>query len=171
MRKLLISVAAASAMLAAPHPTVAATINYVFNGATATTNGVTEDISGTFTFDTSTYTPSRIDITVTGTYDDDAGTYTAFSPFASSGPSDLIVYDPTTGKSIVIDFAYDLANAPDPLSNFQNADGTYAVSNGSVGGAVDPTPLPAALPLFATGLGAMGMLGWRRKRKNAAIAA
>ena len=27
------------------------------------------------------------------------------------------------------------------------------------------TPLPAALPLFATGLGAMGLLGWRRKRK------
>ena len=30
---------------------------------------------------------------------------------------------------------------------------------------VSPTPLPAALPLFATGLGALGLLGWRRKRK------
>jgi hypothetical protein len=29
-------------------------------------------------------------------------------------------------------------------------------------------PLPAALPLFATGLGALGLLGWRRKRKAAA---
>jgi hypothetical protein len=29
-----------------------------------------------------------------------------------------------------------------------------------------PTPLPAALPLFATGLGAFGLLGWRRKRKG-----
>ena len=29
------------------------------------------------------------------------------------------------------------------------------------------TPLPAALPLFATGLGALGLLGWRRKRKAA----
>jgi len=28
------------------------------------------------------------------------------------------------------------------------------------------TPLPAALPLFASGLGAMGLFGWRRKRKN-----
>ena len=27
------------------------------------------------------------------------------------------------------------------------------------------TPLPAALPLFAGGLGAMGLLGWRRRRK------
>jgi len=27
------------------------------------------------------------------------------------------------------------------------------------------TPVPAALPLFAGGLGALGLLGWRRKRK------
>jgi hypothetical protein len=33
------------------------------------------------------------------------------------------------------------------------------------------TPLPAALPLFASGLGALGLLGWRRKRKASAIAA
>ena len=32
------------------------------------------------------------------------------------------------------------------------------------------TPLPAALPLFATGLGALGLLGWRRKRKAQAVA-
>jgi hypothetical protein len=27
-------------------------------------------------------------------------------------------------------------------------------------------PIPAALPLFATGLGVLGLLGWRRKRKS-----
>ena len=32
----------------------------------------------------------------------------------------------------------------------------------------DATPLPAALPLFVTGLGALGLLGWRRKRKAVA---
>ena len=37
-------------------------------------------------------------------------------------------------------------------------------------GAIEATPLPAALPLFATGLGVMGLLGWRRKRKNAIAA-
>ena len=28
------------------------------------------------------------------------------------------------------------------------------------------TPIPAALPLFATGLGVLGLLGWRRKRHD-----
>jgi hypothetical protein len=31
------------------------------------------------------------------------------------------------------------------------------------------TPLPAALPLFATGLGGLGLLSWRRKRKTQAV--
>ncbi len=33
------------------------------------------------------------------------------------------------------------------------------------------TPLPAALPLFATGLGLVGLLGWYRKRKAVALSA
>ena len=41
----------------------------------------------------------------------------------------------------------------------------------SVTGPVANTPLPAALPLFAAGLGGLGLLGWRRKRKVAALAA
>jgi len=35
---------------------------------------------------------------------------------------------------------------------------------------INTTPLPAALPLFATGLGGLGLLGWRRKRKAQAVA-
>lgn len=39
---------------------------------------------------------------------------------------------------------------------------------GTINLATDTTaaPLPAALPLFAFGLGALALLGWRRKRKN-----
>jgi hypothetical protein len=42
---------------------------------------------------------------------------------------------------------------------------TFTPAGTTVG---DPaaTPLPAALPLFATGLGGLGLLGWRRKRKS-----
>ncbi len=36
---------------------------------------------------------------------------------------------------------------------------------------LEAAPLPAALPLFATGLSGLGLLGWRRKRKNAAAIA
>jgi hypothetical protein len=57
----------------------------------------------------------------------------------------------------------------------ENADGTFSfhVPNGA--NTYDSTsaatvPLPAALPLFAGGLGALGLLGWRRKRKAAAAA-
>src|SRR5262245_35522357 len=37
-------------------------------------------------------------------------------------------------------------------------------------GSLTPVPVPAALPLFATGLGALGLLGWRRKRKARSVA-
>jgi len=33
------------------------------------------------------------------------------------------------------------------------------------------TPLPAALPLFSTGLGVLGLLARRKRRKNAATIA
>jgi len=36
---------------------------------------------------------------------------------------------------------------------------------------VTATPLPATLPLFATGLSTLGLLGWRRKRKCRSLAA
>jgi hypothetical protein len=38
-----------------------------------------------------------------------------------------------------------------------------------VTGPTSATPLPAALPLFATGIGGLGLLGWRRKRKARAV--
>jgi hypothetical protein len=45
--------------------------------------------------------------------------------------------------------------------------GFYVANENTIGLLADPTvtPLPASFPLFATGLGALGLLGWRRKRK------
>jgi hypothetical protein len=47
--------------------------------------------------------------------------------------------------------------------------------DGSFTGTMQPiveetTPVPAALLLFGTSLGALGLLGWRRKRKAPAVA-
>ena len=43
--------------------------------------------------------------------------------------------------------------------------GFMAVTAAQYAGAYIATPLPAALPLFTSGLGALGLLAWRRKRK------
>jgi hypothetical protein len=47
--------------------------------------------------------------------------------------------------------------------------GEFQSGGGGVGGGT--VPLPAALPLFGTGLGMMGLLSWRRKRKKTVTAA
>jgi hypothetical protein len=46
--------------------------------------------------------------------------------------------------------------------------GPWGFSGGSFDTVLTPTPLPAALPLFVTGIGGLGLLGWRRKRKSVA---
>jgi hypothetical protein len=72
-----------------------------------------------------------------------------------------------------------------PAFQFQAGINTFLVKvqNSDCGGCNNPTgllvsatvsavPLPPALPLFASGIGALGLLGWRRKkRKPVALAA
>jgi hypothetical protein len=72
--------------------------------------------------------------------------------------------DSLDGDTLTIDF-----------SGSSITDGSLTDSSGlktplDLGGTITETPLPAALPLFASGLGALGLLGWRRKRKAQAAA-
>src|SRR5215467_14443439 len=62
-------------------------------------------------------------------------------------------FNPNTG-----DFAFDTLSV-----------GSISVTGG--GDANGATPLPAALPLFASGAGVLGFLGWRRKKKEQPLAA
>ena len=47
---------------------------------------------------------------------------------------------------------------------------TLSLATTEPGLTLQPVPLPAALPLFGSGLGALGLLGWRRKRRALAVA-
>jgi hypothetical protein len=59
-----------------------------------------------------------------------------------------------------LQFGYTVADPAEDYFYTNQGDGSVSVS------LVSTTPLPAALPLFATGLGAMGLFGWRRKREK-----
>lgn len=48
----------------------------------------------------------------------------------------------------------------DPFNSVVGSSGIYSVERVSV----PPVPVPAALPLFGTGLAVIGFIGWRRKR-------
>jgi hypothetical protein len=77
-----------------------------------------------------------------------------------------------TGNILDFAIAFSLLNEPNgftyELENFFSGsfDGLVLVgsSNGIAAG-VPAVPLPAALPLFATGLGALALFGWRRSRR------
>ncbi len=102
-------------------------------------------------------------------YSSGAGNY---STYLMDGPGSGYT---SASYSNWIEFAYNYSSAPiltftagasgDGYDNF--IDYVDPMVSGNIGA----TPLPAALPLFASGLGGLGFLGWRRKRKAAARAA
>jgi len=99
----------------------------------------------------------------------DGVTQTLLVPWswASTGPTDTLYI----GAGPSLTFAGWTVSL---LGNFALSSGGGPVTVDLMAQFVDPptraTPLPAALPLFASGLGALGLLGWRRKRKAAALA-
>ena len=118
-----------------------------------------------------------------------------YNTFVSAfNPITIALTEGSTTNSVVSDFVYTDANllihfaSADEAGNFATllflpptvflpeTGGLQDVSNYfglapltlEVQSDVEATPLPAALPLFASGLGVMGFLAKRRKRKNAA---
>jgi hypothetical protein len=77
-----------------------------------------------------------------------------------------VSFAPTTSGS----FSDELFFGPQELDTATGVLGNPIISEVNLSGtgvaAVSNTPLPATLPLFATGLGALGLLGWFRKRKT-----
>jgi hypothetical protein len=148
----------------------ASSITYELVGVSANfaNNTETDVFSGTFTLDLSTFDLSAVSITVSGPVV--SGTFTTPLVVSSSLlKPQQIEFSDGGSNTWIMQFLNIFADASNPLSAV--FDSASVLTNGVTGEAVPETPLPAALPLFATGLGALGLLGWRRKRKAAAIAA
>jgi hypothetical protein len=82
-----------------------------------------------------------------------------FAYWQSAGGCDAS--DPVTDGCSVVGAGPEANGQPQPYGTLAFVLNTSAPST---------TPLPATLPLFASGLGALGLLGWRRKRKAQATA-
>jgi hypothetical protein len=154
-------------------------VSYVINsGTSATLNGSVETITGSFTFDAATFTESLVSITATGP-SPFAGTYTDnaldISQLQGDGANN-IVCGSVGGETLCLNFLNPLSGGaaslhfvgfgttPNSSPTAYDSTPTGSASPGTPGAA----PVPAALPLFATGLGLMGFLAKRRKRKPAA---
>ncbi len=160
-------------------PTLGTSTGFYLGGASDIVNQLgADDTSGLALGDTVgltqslSYTIGATDATqVFKTWTVDAGAYTETltSIFASSTGADnleLLLTGTISGPG------FD-PNSPAFFLVTVNQVASGAINWSGTESSINPlgTPLPAAMPLFATGLGALGLLGWRRKRKNAAAVA
>jgi hypothetical protein len=114
---------------------------------------------------------------ITGTFD--GGTITSLvPPGLGLGGNDNLLFYPSSAQLDTHGISFGDGGSEfnifyDTFYIYQEAFGGVAASGFIATFTASPsvTPLPAALPLFATGIGAMGLLGWRRKRKNAGVIA
>ena len=138
----------------------------------------TGTFTGGFTWDTSTDKMTNINVTVSGPTGF-AGTY-QYTNFDNSQTATFqSVPDVSLGQCCLLELTF---NSPPDGSpglvelldvaafNLPGHGGWFDNGINAGGVEVAATPLPAALPLFATGLGGLGLLGWRRKRKAQAVA-
>lgn len=156
-------------------------LSFDISFGTTTSNGSMSVNGSGFTNVVSNGTGSGLGNSILGDFD---LRFSATGAFNFAGGGLIIDFLPTGGTLSDIDPAGNLvaSDADDPSGFFVGRyyRGAFAgdlTSNDviAIGGfqivTGTETPIPAALPLFATGLGALGLLGWRRKRKNAALAA
>ena len=132
-----------------PPPYTSVGINFIFNGSTVAA-------TGTFDFfDAANGGGSQVAHTVNGIP-------TNSISFSAFGPTVAGILDGIF--SVRLTAAGDTFEVIDVSASGFNEAG---VATPSIPGDL-VTPLPAALPLFAGGLGALGLISWRRRRKQIA---
>ena len=105
------------------------------NGPTVKTLSVTASLDS-----------NQYNFDITGASKLNMGWVTNFFLFTANSPTALLAFTSTTTSPCCYGPALD----------------NVAIFDANAAGVV---PLPAALPLFSTAIGVMGLLGWRRKRK------
>jgi hypothetical protein len=135
---------------------------------TATTGPITHSFSGQFLTGGNLVAPTSGTIAFTeaggGISDVLTFSYTGGGAGGVATLTGSFVSDLDPGGNLLVPIGATLVSEGSPFT-FNNTNITAsAVSD------VDAVPLPGALPLFATGLGALGLLGWRRKKKVQAAA-
>jgi hypothetical protein len=153
----------------------------------------TFNASGTFTNEGQYINDPILSLSGTLTIDVTAGSITAVDLFVENNgtgfaPFNILFSNPNTSQPLIAessdntDYLY-LSFAPSSLIGFNggpiqsghtieiNTDCTGCDYHALLSGSLTTTPLPAALPLFAGGLGVIGLLARRRKRKHAAVLA
>jgi hypothetical protein len=186
MSKLLPALMTVAAMLSSS-PTYAATYYFEFTNTLGTGGGeiagtVTGTLDGSVSGSTFTATEVFIDSYPSGIElgtSQLSGTPTAQNSFPLDGSGNIISSDAefysgnVTGGAGGNDLCIDVCTSPYNTELRNVSDGFFVATNEAVTFSNTPftTPIPAALPLFATGLAALGLVGWRSKRKNAAALA
>lgn len=191
MNKSLAAIALVAALIASSTIAQANTlVTYDLVGVTFADNGTA---SGSFTVDWTTDTITALSIsTTTGSdnipaqsfssanleYPSGNGTILALSTYPGSAVFDVgaaaiswqVAFNYTAPDGIVLALNTTVDGVYDSLSDLSL--GHFVPNDDVIAGSVAPTvtPLPGSLPLIATGLGVLGVFGWLRKRKAAAIA-
>jgi hypothetical protein len=169
----------ALSVVAATAPANAATVTFdwTLTGPSSSLGGV--PFPGSGTIDATVSTTGGDQVTgITGTID--GSTITGLTVFDGSdnlvfpngtAPLDTKGIAFTTAAGQTIDILSEFAEGTPPTGNAYEEIASNPGGFGVGTFTLTPTPLPAALPLFAGGLGLMGWLGRRRKHKSAALAA
>jgi hypothetical protein len=165
---------AACAILSVPASAGATTFtlsNVTYNCGFSPCAAGTGTFTGTFDYNAGVF--SNIDIVATGGFSSSPNTITFNTNNGSTATHLDFTNSGNSAEFLSLFLAASLPTSPDSVTG-------GAVSNGCTGCAgnefpvsgsfvsavqLNAVPLPAALPLFASGFGALGLLGWRRKRK------
>jgi hypothetical protein len=140
--------------------------------------------SGALDFGTVPVGTASSPITVTAIGTPDSGfvitgwVVVAFNPFSANPPPAPPADNCGASTTCIFSFVF----APTIVGGPQNSNAQFGFleQNNDTGGVegsgafllpltgigTEATPLPAALPLFATGLAALGLFGWRRNRRH-----